>query len=239
MKTPAIDTLGLARRLKNGGIESSDAETLASVLGDELTERMVTKHELAESEARVRADIGALAGRFETVDTKIETLTAVCTQTTAELEAMRDEMGAMATRDETAAEFKAVRNEMGAMATRDEMTAEFKAVRNEMAAGFATVDAKFEMVDTKIEALDNKISMQGRFVFLVLAIVAGLGIINAAGPYLLFNELRQTLRAPQVSSAHPAVRLSPAVGVPPQSETGQSQDGSTVEPTLHPLGDSP
>ena len=200
------------------------------MLGDELTEHMVAKHELAESEARVRADIRTLAEHVETIDAKVEALTAVSAQTTAELQAMRHEMGTKAGHDEMASEFKAVRGEMAS---------EFKAVRDEMAAGFNAVDAKFEVVDAKIEALDNKISMQGRFVFLVLAILAGLGIFNAATPYMLLNEVRETLKASQISPAHPAVPFSAAAGVPPKSEIGQSLDGTTAEPTLHPLGDSP
>ena len=179
MHPPVIDTLELANRLKSGGLEASDAETIARVMGDELTERMAAKQDFAKSEARI--------------------------------EAVHTEM---------TAEFKAVRREMAS---------EFKAVRAEMAGGFKAVDAKFEAVDAKIEALDKKIGMQGRFIFLILAILAALGIFNATTPYMLRNELRQALSAPQVAVAQPATELS-AAGAPLKSETSQSQHGSTAEP---------
>ena len=197
MHPPVIDTLGLATRLKNGGVDPRDAETIARAMGAELTERMAAKQDFATLEARV--------------------------------EAAHTEMGA---------EFKAVRGEMAAefKAVRGEMAAEFKAVRAEMAGGFKAVDAR-------IEALDNRISTQGRFVFLILAILAGLGIFNATTPYMLRSELRQALSAPQVAVAQPAAKISAAAGVPSQSAIDQRQDGTVAAPTPtrldHPSGDSP
>ena len=289
MHPPIIDTLGLATRLKNGGVDPSNADTIARVMGDELTERMVAKRDFVEFEARIRADIGVLTEGVEAVDAKLDVLRAELTsesasefeavrgemaaefeavrgETAAEFEAVRGEMAAEfeavrgemaaefeavrgemaaefeAVRGEMTAEFKAVRGEMAAefKAVRGEMAAEFKVVRGEMAAGFKAVgakfevvDAKFEAVDAKIEALGNRIATQGRFVFLILAILAALGIFNATTPYMLRNELRQALSAPQLAVAQPAPRDSAAAGAPSQSETGQRQDASTTEPTLH------
>ncbi len=76
-----------------------------------------------------------------------------------------------------------------------------RALNDELAAGVATrqdldravdelrgeigkVDAKVDALDAKFDALSGKFETQGRYVFLVLALIAGLGLYNAVSPHL-------------------------------------------------------
>ena len=46
MATAAIDTLRFARKLKDAGLPDNQAEAMAAVLGEVLTERLATKADL-------------------------------------------------------------------------------------------------------------------------------------------------------------------------------------------------
>ncbi len=48
---------------------------------------------------------------------------------------------------------------------------------------FDAVDAKFEAMDAKFIGLGEKFGTQSRYVFLVLALIVGLGLYNAAAPH--------------------------------------------------------
>ena len=61
------------------------------------------------------------------------------------------------------------------------MEAKFDARFAEMDGKFAKMDGKFEAVDAKIDGLRS----QNRYVFLVLALIAGLGLYNATAPHFL------------------------------------------------------
>lgn len=61
------------------------------------------------------------------------------------------------------------------------MDAKFDARFAEMDGKFAKMDGKFEAVDAKIDGLRS----QNRYVFLVLALIAGLGLYNATAPHFL------------------------------------------------------
>ena len=283
MQAPVIDTLGLADRLESEGLESGNAQAIARALGDELAERMVTKRDLAKTEAYVRAG-------FENVDAKLDTFraeingelstfraelkgdsTAIRADLNARFEAADSTMtgGTTAVRGEMASEFKAVRGEMAG---------EFKAMRAEMAGGFnavaarfesvdarfnsvdakfesvdakfesvyarfesvdtkfESVDTKFESVEAKLQALDDKISTQGRFVFLILAVVVGLGIFSAAAPYMLLGELRQTLAVLQATAKQPLANVPATI---PAAASAQNAADQPAAPTPQPLGDTP
>ena len=48
---------------------------------------------------------------------------------------------------------------------------------------FGAMDAKFEAMDAKFVGLSEKFGTQSRYVFLVLALIIGLGLYNAAAPH--------------------------------------------------------
>lgn len=68
----------------------------------------------------------------------------------------------------------------GGVATRQDLD---RAV-NELRGEIAKVDAKVDALDAKFDALSGKFETQGRYVFLVLALIAALGLFNAVAPHL-------------------------------------------------------
>ena len=52
-------------------------------------------------------------------------------------------------------------------------------------ARFDAVDARFGAMDTKFDALGKQVGIQGRYMFLVLAVIVALGLYNATVPLLL------------------------------------------------------
>lgn len=74
------------------------------------------------------------------------------------------------------------------------------ALETKFDAKFDTIDAKFDAIDTKFDAIDTKFGAmetkfdalrgQNRYVFLVLALIAGLGLYNATAPHFLDRSTR-------------------------------------------------
>ena len=79
----------------------------------------------------------------------------------------------------------------GGVATKQDLDRAVDELRGEI----AKVDAKFDVLDAKVDALDLKFDAkfdalsgsfetQGKYVFLVLALIAALGLYNAVAPHL-------------------------------------------------------
>ena len=89
--------------------------------------------------------------------------------------------------------------------------------------GFAKVDGRFGEMKGKIEAVDAKIDAlrsQNRYVFLVLALIAGLGLYNATAPHFL-GRMGQAPSTQPIHSA-PAAQAPVADGNPTR---GSGADG--------------
>lgn len=139
MKATVIDTLRFANRLKEAGVEPRQAEAMSRTINDELTEGVVTKHDLDAAVAELKhesaAKFAAIDARFDALDAKLES--------------------------------------------------RFEATD----ARFDAMDGKFDAMDGKFsamfEALSTRVGVQGRYTFLVLALIAGLGLYNAAASHLV------------------------------------------------------
>ena len=73
----------------------------------------------------------------------------------------------------------------GGVATKDDLghaVAELKGEIAKVDAKVIAMDASFMAMDEKIVALRDKFETQGRYVFLVLALIAALGLYNAIAP---------------------------------------------------------
>ena len=70
-------------------------------------------------------------------------------------------------------------------------------------ARFDAMDAKFDAMDAKFDALAGKLDTQGRYVFLVLALIAALGFFNAVYPQVTSKE-------PPIASVQPPRATAPA-----------------------------
>ena len=64
---------------------------------------------------------------------------------------------------------------------------------DELKGQIANLDAKFEVMDAKFDGLRGRFETQGKYVFLVLGLIAALGLYNAVAPHL-------ALMAPQTDT---------------------------------------
>ena len=80
---------------------------------------------------------------------------------------------------------RALNDELAAgVATRQDLDRAVDELRGEIGKVDAKVDALDAKFDAKFDALSGKFETQGRYVFLVLALIAGLGLYNAVSPHL-------------------------------------------------------
>ena len=86
-----------------------------------------------------------------------------------------------------------LKDDIGGLGNRiDALETKFEAMETKFDSKFEAMetkfDSKFDAVDTKFEAMDAKFDAlrgQNRYVFLVLALIAGLGLYNATVPHFL------------------------------------------------------
>ena len=78
----------------------------------------------------------------------------------------------------------------GGVATKDDLAHAVFELKTEIAKVDAKVDAKFDNLNEKLEALNDKFESQGRHMFLVLALIAALGLYNAAAPHFSNEDPR-------------------------------------------------
>ena len=161
MQATVIDTLRYAVRLKEAGVEPAHAEAMSRALNDELTEGLATKADLDSGVTGLKARFDTVDARFEAVDARFEAIDA-------RFEAMDSRFDAMDTK------FDAMDTKFDAMDTKfDAMDTKFDAM-----------DTKFDAMDTKFGALSKQVGIQGRYMFLVLAVIVALGLYNATVPRL-------------------------------------------------------
>ena len=66
---------------------------------------------------------------------------------------------------------------------------------------FDAVDVKFEAMDAKFDAKFDGLRSQIKYVFLVLALIAGLGLYNATAPHFLGKNVQADRSSPAVPTA--------------------------------------
>ena len=120
--------------------------------------------------------------------TVIDTLRYADRLKTAGVDAQQAEAMSRALNDELA----------GGVATKDDL----RHAVDELRAEIAKVDANVTNMDGKFEALQGKFETQSRYVFLVLALIAALGLYNAVAPHV-------SAKAPATADAKQAVATAP------------------------------
>ena len=95
---------------------------------------------------------------------------------------------------------------VGGVATKDDLTHAVVELKAEIAKVDAKFEAKFDTMDEKFEVLNGKFETQGRYVFLVLALIAALGLYNAVAPHFV-GVGKETATS---SEPKPAVAAAPA-----------------------------
>ena len=198
MKATVIDTLRYANRLKDAGVDSGQAEAMSRALNDELTEGLATKTDLNNA-------VSELGGKIDALDAKFEVRFAEVDARFAEMEGKFDVRFA-----EMEGKFDVRFAEMeGKFAEMEGKFAEMEGKFTGMDGKFAGMEGKFEAVDAKIDGLRS----QNRYVFLVLALIAGLGLYNATAPHFL-GKIGQ----PVAESS----RTVPAAEVPAVTDTANT-----------------
>ena len=187
MKATVIDTLRYANRLKEAGVEAGQAETMSRALNDELIEGLATKGDLDNA-------VSELGGKIDALDAKFEVRFAGVDARFAEMEGKFD------------VRFAGMEGKLTAM---DGKLTGMEGKLTGMDGKLTGMDGKFEAVDAKIDGLRS----QNRYVFLVLALIAGLGLYNATAPHFL-GKIGQ----PVAESS----RSAPAAEVPTATDTANT-----------------
>ena len=167
MTATVIDTLRYADRLKQAGVAPGQAEGMSRALNDELTEGLVTRKDLDDAVAGLKGDLDdAVAGLKGDLGDAVAGLKGDLNDAVVDLKGDIDGLG----------------NRIDVLETK------FDSKFDGVDARFEAMDVKFEAMDVKFEAMDVKfdaLSSQSKYVFLVLALIAGLGLYNATAPHFL------------------------------------------------------
>ena len=186
MYATVIDTLRFANRLKEAGVNDRQAEAMSSALNDEISDGVATKPDLDNAVAELK---GVMADKFAKVDARLDSMDAKFEAKFLAVDARFEAMDA-----KFDARFEALdgKFEAGFEALDGKFEAGFEALDGKFEAGFEALDgkfeARFEAMDAKFESLAVKVGTQGRYAFLVLALIAALGLYNAAAPHLMGKQ---------------------------------------------------
>lgn len=208
MHATVIDTLRYADRLKEAGLDPSQAEAMSRALNDELTEGLVTRIDLDDAVALLKGDIGHLdetvaqaKGDIDHLGARMDTLEATVD---AGFKAVDKRFDAMDAKFD--AKLVAVDARIDAMDGKFE--SRFEAMGGKFESKFEAMDgkfeSKFEAMDGKFEAKFEAIDAKFRYVFLVLALIVGLGLYNATAPHVLGMLRGDSQRAEPDRAADPA-----------------------------------
>jgi len=147
---------------------------MSRALNDEIGSGVATKADLDSAVGELRIEFTKVVARVDVMEARFDSVDERFVAVDARFDAMDARFDAMDARF-------------------DAMDGKFDA----MDAKFDAMDAKFDAMDAKFEALNGKFETQGRYVFLVLALIAALGLFNAVFPQLTSKE-------PGIANVQPA-----------------------------------
>ena len=198
MNGTVIDTLRYADRLKAAGVEPGQAEAMSRALNAELTEGLVTKTDLDAATAALRADLGGAIRKLEQkVDAGFAAISVEFLAIDGKFAAIDGKFDAIDGKfDAIDGKFDAMDAKFDAMDAKfDAMDGKFDAIDGKfdaMDAKFDAMDAKFGALDAKFEGLRSQFASQSRHVFLILALIASLGLYNAIAPLVVGKGSQQS-----------------------------------------------
>ena len=211
MTTTVIDTLRYADRLKQAGVEPGQAEGMSRALNDELTEGLVTRKDLDDAVTGLNGDLNdavtglqgdlndAVAGLQGDLNDAFTGLQGELNDAFTGLKGDLDHAvtGLKRDLDEAVTELKGDIDGLGNRI--DVLETRFDVLETRFDSKFDAVDARFEAMDAKFDAKFDVLRSQNKYVFLVLALIAGLGLYNATAPHFPGKTVqadRTTLAAP-------------------------------------------
>ncbi|MDE0420298.1 MAG: hypothetical protein OXK76_05325 [Gammaproteobacteria bacterium] len=198
MTATVIDTLRYADRLKQAGVEPGQAEGMSRALNDELTEGLVTRRDLNDAVTGLKGDLNdAVTGLKGDLNDAVTGLKGDLNDAVTGLKGdLNDAVtGLKGDLNDAVTE---LRGDIDGLGNRiDVLETKFDAKFDGVDGKFDGVDAKFDAVDARFEAMDAKfdakfdaLRSQNKYVFLVLALIAGLGLYNATAPHFLGKNVQ-------------------------------------------------
>ena len=187
MQATVIDTLRYANRLKDAGVEAVQAEAMAFAINDELVSGLATKADIDRAASGLRTDLDQAVGALR--------------------DELRGEIGEL--RDQLRGEIGDLREEL-----REELRGEIGELREELRGEIGELREEVRnetgSLRSELGALSGKFETHARHVFLVLAIIAALGLFNAVAPHL--GRTPATVQPPADVSAPPSDSVSSSPG---------------------------
>ena len=205
MDASVIDTLRYASRLRAAGVEPQQAEAMSRALNDEIGGGVATKGDLEHA-----AD--GLTGEISRVERELKgEISRVEDELKGEISRVEDELkgdiasvesGLARVENELKEDIGQLKEDIGQVEGR------LARLEGDLKTSVASVNGRIDNLDTKVEGLGAKFDTQGRYVFLVLALIAAFGLYNIMFPPLA-TRLAQTADAQAVSAPAPAQAPGP------------------------------
>ena len=174
MDATVIDTLRYANRLREAGVEAGQAEAMARAINDELSVGVATREDVGT----VERNLGHALAEFRSeMDHNLAEFRSEMDHNLAELRGDM-EHGLADLRGDMEHGLTDLRGDLDR--TRTELRAE---LNREIAEVVRTIDVLKTEVTAKLDAQNGKFEAQGRYLFLTLALIAALGLYNAAAPH--------------------------------------------------------
>ena len=155
MHATVIDTLRYANRLKDAGVSASQAEAMALAINDELVFGLATKADVENATVALKADM----------DKAVRTLRSDMDTLRSDMDTLRSDMDTL----------------------RLDMDKAVVTLRSDMERTAADTRSYVDQATTELRAelavVKAKVETQGRYTFLVLAVIAALGLYNAVAPH--------------------------------------------------------
>lgn len=194
MDASVIDTLRYASRLRAAGVEPQQAEAMSRALNDEIGGGVATKGDLEHA-----AD--GLTGEISRVERELKgDIARVERELKGDIASV--ESGLARVENELKEDIGQLKEDIGQIEGR------LVRLEGDLKTSVASVNGRINNLDTKVEGLGAKFDTQGRYVFLVLALIAAVGLYNVMFPPLA-TQLAQTADAQAVSAPAPAEAPGP------------------------------
>ena len=184
MYVPVIDTLRYANRLKDAGVDASQAEAMARAFNDELVHGVATKDDVNQAVVGLTHEIGRAETELGNEIGRVES-------------ELRNEIGRVESE---------LKGEIGRVES--ELKGEIGRVESELKGEIGRLDERFDGVKT-----------QFRYVFLVLGLIAVLGLYNAVGPRPAVSIAGPTEPTPAAHAGPPSTPTAPPASEAPVSDT--------------------
>ena len=208
MDVSVIDTLRYASRLKAAGVESGQAEAMSRALNDEIGGGVATKGDLEHTADGLTVEIARVERELKSDISRVESelkgdISRVESELKGDISRVESELKSDISRVESELKSDISRVESGLARVEGELgrvESELKEDIGQLDGRLVRVEGELKRLDGRIDTLAAKFDTQGRYVFLVLALIAALGLYNVVFPPLATRSTQtadvQTVTSP-------------------------------------------